>query len=287
MAKSYSLNMLVDALPDHLQKAVAADRQANGGQQRGGLELIASKGQKWRPGDILKVGFRGGTEDLYGKIAFAASAWIQCGNIQLEFNDPQTGSYHTWSPQDTQFDIHIRIGFDQAGYWSLVGTDSTNPAISQPGSSSMNFDGFDQSLPDDWAATVVHEFGHSFGFEHEHQHPSGVCEDEFRWDDDSGYVLTTDANGEAVPDSSGRQPGIYTVLGAPPNRWDKSKIDSNLRELKESSAFQLTAFDKNSIMKYYFGAWMFHQGEQSRCFSQRNLTLSDVDKQGFADAYPG
>ncbi len=287
MADSYSSDMLVDALPDKLQQAVDDHKRAVARARPGrNLEFVISRTRRWTPKQTLVVGFRGGSDELHGRIADAALEWTQYGNIKLEFKDPANGRFHSWSPDDGDFKVHVRIGFDQVGYWSLVGTDSVNPAITSPGDASMNFGGFAQQLPQDWAATVLHEFGHAFGFEHEHQHPVGVCESEFRWDDDSDYVLTTDGFGQAVPDSRGRRPGIYTVLGNPPNRWPKTKVDFNLRELRESSAFQVSAFDKNSIMKYYFGSWMFRSGEQSPCFSQRNPTLSELDKKGFGEAYP-
>jgi hypothetical protein len=287
MADSYVSDMLVDALPDELQNGVDNHRRAIARASRGrNLEFVISKSRRWTPGQIVCVGFRGGADALYEKIAEAASGWTRYGNIKLEFKSPETGQFHLWSPEDEEFRVQVRIGFDQAGYWSLVGTDSANPAITHPGDASMNFGGFAQQLPQDWTATVLHEFGHAFGFEHEHQHPAGVCESEFRWDDDSGYTLTTDGLGQAIADNRGRRPGIYTVLGAPPNRWPKTKVDFNLRELHESSALQSSAFDKNSIMKYYFGTWMFRSGEQSPCFSQRNTTLSALDQQGFKEAYP-
>jgi hypothetical protein len=168
----------------------------------------------------------------------------------------------------------------------MIGTDSIDRSISAPGEASMNFDFFDQELPDDYASTVLHEFGHALGFQHEHQHPEGFCEGEFRWEDDPGYVRTTDARGQFVADPQGRRPGIYTYLGGPPNGWDKETVDHNLRQLRPSSAFLLQTFDAKSIMKYYFGAWMFASGENSKCFSKRNDVLSAGDKKGIAAAYP-
>ena len=150
----------------------------------------------------------------------------------------------------------------------------------------MNFGGFAQHLPVDWAATVLHEFGHALGFHHEHQHPAGGCDLDFRWEDDLGYKPTKDAYGQYIEDQLGRRPGIYTVLGGPPNNWPKAKVDFNLRQLTNSHAYTVGPFDSRSIMKYYFGAWMFRLGEASHCFSLRNTTLSEQDRIGIANAYP-
>ena len=280
MPDLYVWEMLVDALPDSLQ--IAVDRQTVADSD---LEFVISRAKRWTPGQTVVVAFRGGSDALYEKIAEAASGWLAFGNLALEFKDPATGAFHLWRPSDTEFFFDIRISFDQPGYWSLVGNDSVNAGITTPGEASMNFGGYVQQLPADWAATVLHEFGHAFGLQHEHQHPAGACENEFRWDDDPGYVLKLDSFGQAIPNGT-KRPGIYTVLGHPPNRWSRAKVDHNLRQLPPSSAFSVSAFDKDSIMKYFFGAWMFHHGEQSACFSQRNLALSELDKQGFGEAYP-
>ena len=53
-----------------------------------------------------------------------------------------------------------------------------------------------------------------------------------------------------------------------------------------SSAYLVGQFDKLSIMKYFFGAFMFTGGENSPCFtSTENLVLSAQDKEGARKAY--
>lgn len=254
-----------------------------------GVQYVIRNSTRWNPGQTLKVAFRGGDSTLHREIAEVAKQWTEYGNIILDFGvDPQTGEYRTWSPNDQTYKAEIRISFNYGGYWSLVGTNSINPGIVKPRQPSMNFGGFLVARPSDWATTVLHEFGHALGFEHEHQHPIGGCDLEFRWDDDPGYQATFDAFGQFIPDDQGRRPGIYTLLGGPPNNWQKSKVEFNLKQItsNDSHAFLVSSFDDASIMKYFFEKKMFVNGEKSHCYSPQNNTLSSLDKNGIALAYP-
>lgn len=282
---------LLEALPDRTQAALESYYQQLYTQMRyqgsGGLapNYIISTLKLWTPGQTIRVAFMGGSDAVRQRIADAAVDWTNYANLELQFKDPRTGKFYEWSVSDTTYQGDIRISFDKPGYYSVVGTESVSAVT--PGMESMNFTGFDVTMPPGFEATVLHEFGHALGFQHEHQHPSGVCEDEFRWDDDPGYVPTKDAmNCWFVADSAGRQPGIYTVLGGCPNYWDSAKVDFNLRKLAPSSAYSLSSFDSASIMKYYFDAWMFKSGMSSSCYSPRNLVLSAQDKVGAASVYP-
>jgi len=250
------------------------------------LESVIIKANRWKPGDTITCAFSGGSNALRDRVAAAANAWGETGaNIKFSFKD-EHGKYREWRHTDLSYAADVRIGFDQEGYWSLVGAQSIDASIIGAHESSMNFSGFAQNLPNDYAATVMHEFGHALGFEHEHASPAGGCDAQFRWNDDPGYVPTTDDYGQYVLDASGRRPGIYTVLGGPPNGWDRAKVDFNLRQLKDSSAYMTSAFDNRSIMKYYFEAWMFVQGTNCTCYSTQNLTLSHGDIAGVRAAYP-
>ena len=137
-----------------------------------------------------------------------------------------------------------------------------------------------------WEGTVRHEFLHALAFEHEHQNMRGPCEGDFRWENDPGYVPTTNANGAFVPDAQGRRPGIYTYLAGPPNRWSKAKVDHNLRTAEDPKAVA-SGFDPASVMLYRFAPF-FYKSDPSPCAPKGDgVNLSDGDKRALSLLYPG
>lgn len=285
-------HVIVEAYPNKVQALIEShERQLAAAVQHvksAPFYLIVPSINRWEPGSTIRVAFNGGDASLYAKIEDAANEWINAGtNIKFQFKD-LSGKYLQWSSADRQYRADIRVAFfsgDNGGYWSYVGRDSINESVSGPNETSLNLESFDKNLPNDWRAIVMHEFGHALGFQHEHQNPVGGCD--FRFDDDPGYVLTKDQDGWYATDANGRRPGLYTYLGGYANYWPKAKVDDNLRALSVSSAFLVGAFDKSSIMKYFFGAFMFVGGDRSPCYtSSENLSLSDQDKEGARRAYP-
>ena len=265
------------------QRALSTIRPPAGGFSP---RSIINLTKHWRVGQTVTVAFRGGDTRLHRDIATAVTEWTQFANLTFDFGiNPATGSYRSWSKSDTNFTADIRVSFDQTGYYSHVGNDSINRDVARPGEESLNLEGFDQQLPDDWKAVALHEFGHAIGFEHEHQSPIAPCD--FRYNDDPGYVQTRDSFGQFIKDPQGRRPGLYTFLGGPPNNWPRAVVDFNLNQLPDSRAYDVGPFDKDSIMKYFFPDWMFVAGTNSACYTgAENLVLSDGDKQGAAKVYP-
>lgn len=251
--------------------------------------MVLESARKWRPGRTIAVAFLGGDSSDHEQIASIADEWSRHANITFDWGRDTQGQFRTWTTRDAAFQADIRIAFftgQLGGYWSLVGTESIDPGVIRPDQPSMNLEGLDQWWPGDAAAVVLHEFGHALGLHHEHQHPEQGCDAEFRWHDDPGYVLTTGAFGDYIPDPTGRRPGLYTYLGGVPNHWPMSEVDFNLKNLSDSRAYVYGDFDSESIMMYTFEPWMFVRGTESYCFTPPNHDLSGEDRRRIAQVYP-
>jgi hypothetical protein len=259
-----------------------------------GLELVAQDLVAWPVGSVVRVAFLDGDTSLHDDVASATGQIADAMNLTLDFGlDEEAGTYRRWSLTDTVRQAEIRVSFDMSGYWSLVGTDSTDETIDPsggpigglPNQRSLNLGGYKASKPPGWEGTVRHEFMHALAFKHEHQNMRGPCEQEFRWEDDEGYVPTTDPRGVFVNDAQGRSPGIYTYLAGAPNRWSRAKVDHNLRTSNDPDSIA-GPFDAASIMLYRFAPFFYKTNPSACAPTGPGLDLSDGDKRGLRLLYP-
>jgi len=287
---------ILEALPDPVVAALEV-RDAwrrKLAESTAGLEFIVSDLQKWPVGSVVRVAFLDGDSALHADVAGATQQISDAMNLTLDFGyDEAAGTYRRWTTNDTVLQAEIRVSFDMGGYWSLVGMDSTDVTIDPgggpigglPNQRSLNLGGYKVSKPQGWEGTVRHEFMHALAFQHEHQNFRGPCEEDFRWDDDPGYVPTRDARGVFVKDAAGRAPGIYTYLAGPPNNWSKAKVDHNLRTENDPFAV-MGPFDPASVMLYRFAPFFYKTSPSACAPTGPGQDLSDGDKRGLALLYP-
>ncbi|MEA3012712.1 MAG: hypothetical protein QOD42_1257 [Sphingomonadales bacterium] len=288
-------DLVLDALPDDVVSSMEVrDRFMNslGVNGEAGLEFMVSDLLRWIPGQAVRVAFLDGDAALHGDIMATLTEIADSCNIRFDAGDGN-GGFRRWTEADTAHASEIRVSFDKAGYFSLVGTDSVNPNIGdprarvggRPNQCSLNLGGFTIQRPATWRGTVRHEFLHALGFHHSHQNMRGPCQAAFRWDDDPRYQPTRDARGTFIADPNGRRPGIYTYLAGHPNNWNRAKVDRNLKT-EDNPNVVAGPFDRGSVMLYRFPD-SFYKAVPSPCAPSGNgQSLSDGDRRGLRLLYP-
>ena len=225
----------------------------------------------------MKVCFFGGDEVVHELIAGVAVEWSAYANLFFDFGP--VGHRHDCTTPTSGFS-HIRVGFSENGYWSLIGTDSVKRANQyQPSLNLNNFDieysGFNGFTTVDVVAkaaptrkaTILHEFGHAIGLLHEHQNKNLDC-----W---NGLIK----DGEN---------SVYNYFAKPPNQWRAEKVERNLGPalLYDPDSVSGTP-DSKSIMMYLIPAAVLRGGTSNKCYiASKNLVISDLDKRWVARNYP-
>jgi hypothetical protein len=225
---------------------VAAERALAENPDNGsplGPEAAGVRSKFWQPGRQLRITFLDGVPKVQQKVEQFARQWMDYANIVFDF-----GEYS---------DADIRISFQQNGSWSALGTDALVEEYFPKNEPTMNYGWLTpDSLDQDYARVVLHEFGHALGLIHEHQNPAN----KIQWN----------------------RAAVIRDLSGPPNNWDEATIEHNVLRRYNRGQTQFTRFDDKSIMLYAFPShWTLNNME-----FPENSALSETDKEFIADRYP-
>lgn len=226
-----------------IAEAKAAAEQASSGQLSP-IQAALAKAKRWKTGRTLKIRFLGGDESLRTRVQAAALEWTKHANVMFDFAN------HA-KPE-------IRVAFVQGdGSWSALGTDALVEQWFPADEATMNFGWLRPTSSDTEVGSVVlHEFGHALGLIHEHQAPAAAIQ----WNKEL----------------------IYRQLGGPPNNWPREVVDHNVFNRLAANQVNASAYDKDSIMHYFFPKEWTLDGVEFK----ENDVLSPLDKKFIAQQYP-
>ena len=208
---------------------------------------------KWMNGTVLHYCFfRGSSRYSVPKkqadaIRDAFAKWKAVG-IGLEFQEV-----------DQLSEAEVRIGYSAADEVSesAVGREVLNVPLNEP----TTVYGWDLTTPYG-RGTALHELGHVFGMEHEHQNPfAGI-----KW----------------------HEQAVYDLLAQPPNKWDRTTTFHNILQKLSQQQVQGSTWDPDSIMEYEFEPGLIAMPER---YDREGLVppavLSESDKEWALKWYPG
>jgi hypothetical protein len=300
---------LLDRVPDTYFDTIARFRAAEAERQAEALappgpEIIYVRGVQWDQ-PVVTVAFNGSDEATYELIEAAANEWVRNanGHFSFSFRDANR-NFRLWTAQDVESQAEIRISFEtegpNSGYWSDIGrvATSAHPAwmtmnLDDIGSAGRRFAGQPQAWLDSHEHhTVLHEFGHALGLEHEHYHPQ--CQRDLKFAPDRGYVHTPSENRYfLIEDRQRRSPGAILYYQGP-RGWDerKSRLAVDAQFFFSSftggdDRFESPTIDQDSVMLYVFPGYLTRSGANSPCRVRQNpvRVLSRGDIEYFQSIY--
>jgi len=155
-------------------------------------------------------------------------------------------------------DAEVRIGFSLAmgESQSSVGRDVLNVPLTEP----TTLYGWDLTTKYG-RGTALHELGHVFGMEHEHQSPfAGI-----KWNEQA----------------------VYDSLGKPPNSWSRQVTFHNILEKLDPQQVEGSTWDPDSIMEYEFEKGLIVEPAKYQDGLVPPGVLSKADKDWVVTWYPG
>ncbi|WP_422089469.1 M12 family metallopeptidase [Tenacibaculum ovolyticum] len=209
-------------------------KKAEGGKAR----AVSYPSKHWVNGQTIRVKFLSGTTRFQAKVKEYASEWEKYANIKFQ-----------WVSSNSPADIKIYIGGSK--HWSNLGTDSK---YSQH---SMNLGYYDNGgpIPRGFKRTVIHEFGHALGLDHEHKNPTAGI----KWN----------------------KPQVYKDYAAW-YKWTEAMVDFNVFEKLSKNSTNYSEYDPKSIMHYPIYASHTLDGYSVGT----NNNISAIDKKFISEVYP-
>jgi hypothetical protein len=224
----------------------ASNSSSNSGRKK---RSVGEHTKYWSPGRTLKILIYKYNEHSFEAVKNGASKWLPYVNLTFDFIE--IDEQDIYKSDDFQGDIRVDFQplFGNSGS-SQLGTDSLTGGPHDP---SMTL-GTDFSSPY-YEFTVIHEFGHALGLNHEHQHPDAGIP----WDREKTYAhMAATAN------------------------FSRTDVDTNVFPRERSADRTYTPYDRFSVMHYHVlneltvGDW--HQ--------PANLHISEGDISAMRTIYP-
>ena len=194
---------------------------------------LAQSSKLWSPGETIRW-YSPDHQDIQ-QIVRGFDTWQSVCNINFE-------------RQTTPSDAQIRVGFEDSGSWSYIGTDATRVE-----GTTINFG---WPLENDFG-TVLHEQAHLLAMQHEHQSPNR-------------NLSLNRAN---------------IVADLAPQGWAEADVESNIIDLVDADI--VTDYDTPSITHYGMPArWIDGPEPFASRGIPTNHSLSDLDIEWAQRAYP-
>ena len=248
-------------LPDSRSQALHVDTWS--------VQAVILRSKTWDTNDTIKACFYGGSATVRTAIIAYAREWTKYGNIVLD------GGLGPSLRSCVRGDgASIRIAFNVDGHWAKVGTDAA--PLARSNLPTMNLEGLDTEDPDtdSFRETVLHEFGHAFGFHHEHQSPLSGCEAQL--DKKKIKELTHLSDAEIVESFAQLKTSHLVPIG---DGLRSGRLEDS------GDRIELTEYDPTSIMHYSIDERYFIQPPGS-CHVKQPTGLSGDDQKAMKAAYP-